>query len=126
MMRMQRLGAGEALTAVGVFHTAAGLAKYRHALREMAYEGLVDAVKGDHERGEAIWFLMCGASVFLTGRLARWTEMRTGTLPASTGWMLFGIGVVGSALLPRCGFWSIFVPAILSLGVTRRGRGDRR
>lgn len=108
MMRIQRLGAGEALTAVGVFHTAAGLAKYRHALREMAHEGLVDAVKGDHERGEAIWFLMCGASVFLTGRLARWTQMRTGTLPASTGWMLFGIGVVGSALLPRSGFWSIF------------------
>jgi Family of unknown function (DUF6463) len=51
MMPIQRLGAGEALTAVGVFHAAAGLAKYRHALREMAHEGLVDAVKGDHERG---------------------------------------------------------------------------
>jgi hypothetical protein len=125
MTRLPQPTAGDALAAVGVFHTVAGLAKYRQVLREMAQDRLVDVVKGDHERGEALWFLMSGASVFLTGRLARWTELRTGTLPASTGWMLLGIGAVGSTLLPRSGFWSIFVPAILAIGVTRRGSGRR-
>lgn len=125
MIRLPHLTAGDALTAVGVLHTAAGLAKYRRALREIAHDGLVDAVEGDFERGEALWFLMCGASVVLTGRLARWTELRTGSLPASTGWMLLGIGTVGSALLPRSGFWSIFVPAFAVLGVGRRGSGGR-
>ena len=87
MSRLSRFSAGDALTAIGVLHTAAGLAEYRQTLREMARDGVVG---GDHERGEAFWFLVCGASMVLTGRLARWTQLRTGTLPASTGSMLLG------------------------------------
>ncbi|HEX6711389.1 MAG TPA: DUF6463 family protein [Rubrobacter sp.] len=120
MIRLSRFTAGDALTAVGVLHTVVGLAKYRRTLREMARGGVVDAVNGDHERGEAFWFLMFGASVVLTGRLSRWTQLQTGTLPASTSSMLLGIGAAGATLMPRSGFWGLVVPAILALEAGRR------
>ena len=127
MTRLSRPTAGDALMVIGVLHTTIGLAKYRRTLREMARDGIVGAVGGDHERGEAFWFLVCGASMVLTGRLARWTQLRTGTLPASTGWMLLDIGAAGVALMPRSGFWALFVPAILALVVGRRaGEVGRR
>jgi hypothetical protein len=119
---LSRFTAGDALAAIGVLHTVVGLAKYRRTLREMARGGVVGAVNGDHKRGEAFWFLMCGASMVLTGRLARWMQRQTGTLPASTGSMLLGIGAVGVTLMPRSGFWAIFVPAILA-SKTSRCRG---
>src|SRR5215212_2745984 len=62
MTQLSRFSTGEALTVVGVPHTAVGLAKYRRTLREMARDGVVGSVNGDHERGEAFWFLVCGAS----------------------------------------------------------------
>jgi hypothetical protein len=62
MTQLSRFSAGDALTVVGVLHTAVGLAKYRRTLREMARDGVVGAVNGDHERGEAFWLLVCGAS----------------------------------------------------------------
>jgi len=112
---------------VGVLHTAIGIAEYRRALRGIAHDGLVGAVKGDHERGEAFWFLVCGASMVLTGGLARWTQLRTGTLPASTGSMLLGISAAGATLMPRSGFWSPLVVAMLAFRVRRREReGERR
>lgn len=126
MTRLPRFNAGDALTAIGVLHTAFGITEYRHALQEIARGGFVDAVKGDHERGEAFWSLMCGASMVLTGRLARWTQLRTGTLPASTGSMLLGIGVAGATLMPRSGFWALFVPAILALEAGSKGSADGR
>jgi hypothetical protein len=122
MTRLSRFTAGDALTTIGVLPTAVGLAKYRGTLREMAHDdGVVDAVNGDHERGEVFWFLVCGASMVLTGRLARWTQLRTGTLPASTGSMLLGIGAAGATLMPRSGFWTLSVPVILALEARRRG-----
>jgi len=120
MTSYPRPTAGDALTVVGVLHTTVGLAKYRRTLRKMAREGVIDTVKGDREREAALWFLTCGASLILTGRLARWTQLQTGTLPASTGTMLLGTGAAGAALLPRSGFWALFVPAILASKISRR------
>jgi len=85
MTRLPSFTAGDALIVVGVLHTAIGFAEYRRTSREMARDGMVGTVDGDHERGEAFWFLVCGASMVLTGRLARWAQLRTGTLPASAG-----------------------------------------
>jgi Family of unknown function (DUF6463) len=62
MTQLSRFSTGDALTVVDVPHTAVGLAKYRRTLREMARDGVVGSVNGDHERGEAFWFLVCGAS----------------------------------------------------------------
>ena len=125
MTRLPSFTAGDALMVVGVLHTAVGFAEYRRTLREMARDGMVGTVDGDHERGEAFWFLVCGASMVLTGRLARWAQLQTGTLPASAGSMLLGIGAAGATLMPRSGFWAVFVPAILALKIARRGGTNR-
>jgi hypothetical protein len=124
MTRLSRPTAGDALMVVGVLHTAIGLAKYRRTLREMARDGMVGTVNGDHERDEAFWFLVCGTSMVLTGRLARWAQLRTRTLPASVGSMLLGFGAAGATLMPRSGFWSLVVPDILALKAGRREDDD--
>ena len=125
MTRLPSFTAGDALMVVGVLHTAIGFAEYRRTLREMARDGMVGTVDGDHERGEAFWFLVCGASIVLTGRLARWAQLRTGTIPASAGSMLLGISVAGATLMPRSGFWALFIPAILALDAGHREGEDR-
>jgi len=125
MTRFSLPTAGDTLTVVGFLHTAVGLAKYHKTLGRMACEGVIDTVQGDHEREAALWFLMCGASLMLTGRLARWTQLQNGMLPASTGPMLLGIGATGVALLPRSGFWALLVPAVLAFAARGRKREGR-
>ena len=114
MTRLPRPTAGDALTTIGVLHTTVGLAKYRKALRKIVRDGVIDVVEGYLEREATLWFLTCGASLILTGRLARWTQRQTGTLPSFVGPMLFGLGTVGATLMPRSGFWAIFVAVILA------------
>ena len=114
MTWLPRPTAGDALTVVGALHTSIGLAKYHKGLREMVRDGVIDTVEGDPEREAAVWFLTCGASLILMGRLARWTQRQTGTLPSFVGPMLFGIGAVGASFMPRSGFWALFLAAILA------------
>jgi hypothetical protein len=114
MTRLLRPTAGDALATVGVLHTTVGLAKYRKALREMVRDGVIDTIEDDPDREAAVWFLTCGASLSLMGFLARWTLRQTGTLPFFVGPMLFGIGAVGATLMPRSGFWALFVAGILA------------
>ena len=54
------------------------------------------------------------------GRLAAWTERRTGTLPTSTGALLLGLGAVGAAVLPRSGFWTLLPAGAAAIRVARR------
>jgi len=114
MTRLLHPTAGDALATVGVLHTTVGLAKYRKALWEIVRDGVIDTIEDDPDREAAVWFLTCGASLILMGFLARWTQRQTGTLPFFVGPMLFGIGAVGATLMPRSGFWALFVAGILA------------
>jgi hypothetical protein len=111
---------GDLVTVIGLGHTAIGLVGHRAALAAIARDGVVDTVRGRPEREEALWFLTSGAGLVVTGRLAAWTERRTGTLPRSTGALLLGIGGVGAAVLPRSGFWGLLPVGVAALRVARR------
>ena len=117
---------GDAVTVIGAGHTAIGLVGHRRALAGMVRDGLVDSVRGRRGREEALWFLLSGVALVVTGRLAAWTQRRTGTLPASTGAALLGIGAVGAAVLPRSGFWALIPAGAAALRVARRGPVDGR
>jgi hypothetical protein len=82
--------------------------------------------KGDLWREAVPKILTCGASLILMGRLVRWTQRQTGTLPASLGPTLLGIGAAGTALMRRSGFWAVFVPAVLVFDDTDNREGTRR
>ena len=116
MTRLPRPTAGDALAITGILHTIIGLVEYRGALRDMVRDGVIDTVEDNPEREAAFWFLTCGVSLVLMGWLARWTQRRTGTLPSFVGSALLGIGTAGVTLMPRSGFWAVFVSAILAFG----------
>ena len=81
---------------------------------------MIDTVRGRRDREEALWFLVSGAALVVIGRLAAWTERRTGTLPTSTGALLLGLGAVGAAVLPRSGFWTLLPAGAAAIRVARR------
>jgi Family of unknown function (DUF6463) len=116
VIRLSCPTAGTVLTIIGILHTSIGLAEHRGALREMVRNGMIDAVEGDPEREAAFWYLTCGVSLVLMGWLARWARRQTGTLPFFVGPALLGIGTAGVTLMPRSGFWAVFVAAILAFG----------
>lgn len=116
MTPFSRPTTGDALTIIGILHTSIGLAEHRRVLREVVRDGMIDAVEGDPEREAALWFLTCGVSLVLMGRLARWPQRQAGTLPSFVGPELLGIGMAGVTLMPRSGFWAVLVAAILAFG----------
>jgi hypothetical protein len=116
VMRLRRPTAGGALTIIGILHTTIGAAEYRGVLQEMVRDGVIDTVEDDPEREAALWFLMCGVSLILMGSLARWAQRQTGTLPSFVGPALLGVGTAGVTLMPRSGFWAVFIAAILAFG----------
>jgi len=118
--RGRRRPVGDLVTVIGAGHTAIGLVGHRAALAGIARDGVIDAVRGRRDREEALWFLVSGAALLVTGRLAAWTERRTGTLPTSTGALLLGIGAVGAAVLPQSGVWSLLPAGVAALRAARR------
>ena len=116
MTRLPRPTAGAALSIVGILHLSIGLVEHRKVLREIVRGGVIDTVGGDAEREAAFWFITCGVTIVLMGSLARWARLQTGTLPTFVGPALLGIGTAGVTLMPRSGFWAVFVTAILALG----------
>ncbi len=119
-MRHVNRHVGELLMATGVLHTLVGLRAFRAPLAAIGRDGVVGAVAGDRDRQVAVWFLLCGLSLIQLGGLARWTRRRTGTLPASQGWALLGLGGLGALLMPRSGFWLLLPTATLTLVGARR------
>ena len=116
MTGLPRPTAGGTLVIIGILHTSIGLAGHRRVLQEMVRDGMWDAVEGDPERETAFWFLTCGVSLVLVGWLARWAQRQTGELPAFVGPAFLGIATAGATLMPRSGFWAVFVAAILAFG----------
>jgi hypothetical protein len=111
---------GDLVTVIGAGHTAIGLVGHRAALMDIAPAGVIDTVRGELDREQALWFLVSGAALVGIGRLASYTERRTGALPASTGALLLGLGTVGAAVLPRSGFWTLLPAGVAALRAATR------
>jgi Family of unknown function (DUF6463) len=113
---------------LGCGHVGWGLIAYREPLRELVRGGVVGSVGDgifdtDHDRGPraaAFWFLFAAPLTVLSGYLAE-AALRAGDDRAVSvaGRSTLGLGVVGTAVMPRSGF-----PAALPVGywLVRRGR----
>ena len=66
--RGRRRPIGDLVTVIGAGHTAIGLVGHRAALAGIARDGVIDAVRGRRDREEALWFLVSGAALLVTGR----------------------------------------------------------
>jgi hypothetical protein len=121
----------------GVFHCPACgsevLPTDTHTLQEVARDGVIDAVAGDHERELAIWFITCGAALILTGRLAHWAQLATqcSSTPRSPRFSSLTIpkparGASGQAGRRHRTTWAGFCAASSQLPPPQSGGSQRR
>ena len=119
---------GNAMMLLGLGHAGWGLVAYHEPLRELLRAGVVGSV-GDgifdteHARGPraaGYWFMFVAPLTVLSGYLVE-AALRAGDARAVTvgGGTTLGLGLVGTAVMPRSGF-----PAALPLGywLLRRAR----
>ena len=119
---------GYALMLLGCGHVAWGLGVYHEPLGEVIRAGVVRSVGDgifdtDHDRGAraaGFWFLLFAPPLAISGYLAE-AALRAGDARAAraVGGTTLGLGLVGTAVMPRSGF-----PAALPIGywLLRRGR----
>ncbi|MUN36743.1 DUF6463 family protein [Actinomadura litoris] len=75
-----------------------------------------DGAAGFVERESSVWFLLAAPMLLLAGLLSRSVAVRTGRMPAETGWVMLLLGVVLVALyFPAGGGWLLLVIGALSL-----------
>ena len=118
-----RVLSGPLLMAVGVLDLLYVLVFHSRQLAAIARDGFLDAVEvgpAHLDREVAFWHLACGMTFLLLGGLVRWTQSRTGVLPAFLGWSLLALGCFGAVLVPVSGFWLVLLQAVMMLVVVRR------
>jgi hypothetical protein len=111
---------GAWLIAVAALHTVFALVVFGDPLRGLLARGLFDAIGGDLRSAVAAWFLLFGLLLFVFGLAVAALERAGGPLPASLGWSLLGLALLGVVLMPASGFWLAFPPAIAILLRTAR------
>jgi hypothetical protein len=117
------------LMAIGVLDLLYVLVFHSRQLAAIARDGFFDAVEigpAHLDREVAFWHLTCGITFLLLGWLVRWTQARTGTLPAFLGWSLLALGFLGAVLVPVSGFWAFPPLAVLMLLTARHDRQETR
>lgn len=115
---------GHVLIAVGIVHNIVGIVGYSRPLADIGRGGVFNAVVPHFDRDAAFWFLMSGVLIFILGQLARWSQQRTGILPAFLGWELLAVAVVLAILMPVSG-WPLVVTCSGLLLAASRGDGAK-
>lgn len=115
-MRHARIS-GYLLLVTGFLHTLIGVVAGYPYLAAMAEDGIISTVSASPEREAAFWFLVAGFGFLLSGLLALGYDR---PLPASFGWVLLVLSVVGALLLGPSGFLLVIPQAVYILVVSRR------
>lgn len=113
---------GILLIVTGCLHTLIGLIDGYPLLGDMLQEGVVGTATASVERQMLFWFLVTGFVIILTGVLALGYTV---ALPASFGWGLLLLSVVGALVLGPSGFLLIIPQAVYMLIVAHRRRVAR-
>ena len=117
--RRRRFIAGRLLVLIGILHLI-GLWVGREPVARMAAAGFVgqaDSAVGNlpafADQELVFWFALWGVWTIFLGRLVILAEQRGMQLPPSFGWQLLAVNVVCAVLMPKGGFWWVFLPAWL-------------
>ncbi len=117
---------GYALIVLACGHAVWALVAYREPLQGLIREGVVDsvgdglfrAVDAEGARAAGFWFLFAAPLMALCGYLVEVALRAGGRALTVSGRTVLGLGIVGTAVMPRSGF-----PAVLPIGywLVRRG-----
>ncbi len=116
MLDVLRRSPGWWLQVLGVAHAGVGATLYREALVDIARSNLVSSVPDWGDKATAFWFMAASPMLWLSGRLLRSAES-AGDLNAqrAAGSVLTAAGVIGSAAMPRSGFWGVAAVGLFAL-----------
>lgn len=112
--------AGRLLTGLALLHFAAGLWLGRGALASVARAGYFDALAISSARQLWFWHLVSAVPLAALGLLLARGEAAPRS--AWLGILVALLAAAGACLLPRSGFWLLFLPAALLVRAGRRGR----
>lgn len=104
---------GRWLVAVSVLHTLYAFVIFRSVFSFVIQRGVFNTVGNDPRIAAAVWFVLFGAALFVCGLAVSALEQSSpNRLPASLGWSLLALTVLGVVLMPASGFWLVFPPAV--------------
>lgn len=123
MLDVLRRSPGWWLQLLGVAHAGIGATLYREALVDIARSKLVSSVPDWGDKATAFWFMAASPTLWLSGRLLRSAES-AGDFNAqrAAGSVLTAAGVIGSAAMPRSGFWGVAAVGLFALRRSSRPR----
>jgi hypothetical protein len=114
--------AGSLLIAVAVLHAACGAWFGRGSLRGMLFDGILNSVASDSERGLVFWFLLMSPLLLMLGQLCLFLAEHGIAPPRWLGLEVLALTVCSGLLMPVSGFWLLIPPAglLLRASVGRR------
>lgn len=108
------------LQTLALAHGGIGAVVYREPLGDIARDRVIGSVPEWGDRSTAFWFLAAAPALWLGGRLLRSAESADDRdAQRAAGALLVAVGTIGSASMPRSGFYGVVVVGLAAL---RRGR----
>ncbi len=113
---------GFIVLAGGIGHVITGLVIFRPQLTAIANEGFIDAVLPHFGRRAALWFILFGVMVAMTGHLL--IHAAAVGDPGSVriaGWYLLGVSIVGTLAQTRSPSSLLVLLSLVLLGLSYFG-----
>ncbi len=105
---------GKWIVAVSIVHTIFAFVVFPEVILQIFLDGVFDSIGVDPLRGAVAWFLLFGFVLFGWGLAINIIEeMSNGDVPASIGFSLLSIVLLGIILMPISGFWLALPPALM-------------
>ncbi|PSB56532.1 hypothetical protein C7B77_11585 [Chamaesiphon polymorphus CCALA 037] len=102
------------MVAVSIVHTIFAFVVFPEVILQIFLDGVFDSIGVDPLRGAVVWFLLFGFVLFGLGLAINIIEeMSNGYVPASIGFSLLFIILLGVVLMPVSGFWLALPPALI-------------
>lgn len=103
---------GRWLMGVACIHLGVAIVAYHKTIRLVWERGVFNTVVADPIIGAVVWSLLFGCVAFAGGMAVDALERGGVVVPASLGWFLFTLALIGILLVPLSGFWLLFPVAI--------------
>ncbi len=113
---------GYMVLAGGIGHVVTGLVIFRPQLRAILNDGVINAVLPHFDRRAALWFILFGIMVAMTGHLlVHAAQVDDPTIVKIVGWYLLGVSSVGTLTQTRSPSWLLVVLSLILLGLSYFG-----
>ena len=113
---------GFIILAGGIGHVITGLIIFRPQLAAISNDGLINAVLPHFDRRAALWFILFGVMVAMTGHLlVHASQVGDATAVRIAAWYLLGVSSVGTLTQTRSPSSLLVVLSLLLLGLSYFG-----